>query len=260
MATLVLVLSLLQAAPPVTAEVRLLAEHTAAAPGQDIWIGVHFSMKPGWHIYWRNPGDSGEAPSMVWMLPDGFVAGDLHWPVPELIRVGPVVNYGYHGDVLLPLRLRVPANARPGDEAKITARIRYIACADVCVPGKAAPTVTVPIGAGGTSSAAPQFAKARERMPVEDPSFEASAWLTDRAVTLTIASPLVPEDVTFFPLEPGVIDDSAPRQAVRSPRGLELRFGRSNQLLKPPRHVSGVLLLPDGRGVSISAPVKEQGP
>jgi DsbC/DsbD-like thiol-disulfide interchange protein len=258
--TALLLLTVTQAGPPVTAEVSLMAEHAVVAPGTDTWIGVHFAMKPGWHVYWQNPGDSGEAPSVEWTLPSGFSTAETQWPVPELIKVGPIVNYGYHGDVLLPVRLKVSPKAKAGDTVSIAARVRYIACADVCVPGRADQTLRLRIGDAEPSADARRFASARVRLPVDTRglgAWAAAAAVGADTVTVSISGPGVTDQATFFPNEPGIIDDSGPRQATKTARGADFRFTRSNLLRETPRAISGVLVLPDGKAFVISAPVKE---
>lgn len=256
-----LLLTLTQSGPPVTANVRLLAEHAVVSPGTDAWIGVHFAMKPGWHVYWQNPGDSGEPPKVEWTLPAGFSTGEMLWPVPELIKVGPIVNYGYHGDVLLPVRLKVPSGAKVGDTVSIAARVSYIACADVCIPGKANQTLRLQIGKAEPSSDARRFASARDRLPVNARAlraWSASATVGADTVTVSVSGPGVTDQATFFPDEPGIIDDSAPRHAAKTARGVDLRFVRSSQLQRAPREITGVLVLPDGQAFAIAARVKEQ--
>ena len=83
------------------ATVTLLSEQPQATPGQTLWLGLRFELIPHWHVYWRNPGASGAAPVIRWTLPEGWTAGDLHWPVPQRIRVGPLTNYGYEDTVTL---------------------------------------------------------------------------------------------------------------------------------------------------------------
>ncbi|MGB5670617.1 MAG: protein-disulfide reductase DsbD domain-containing protein, partial [Sedimenticolaceae bacterium] len=84
-----------------TDQVRLslLSERAAAIPGATLWLGLRFELIPHWHVYWRNPGDSGEAPRVDWQLPGGWRAGNIHWPTPQRIPVGPLVNYGYEDSV-----------------------------------------------------------------------------------------------------------------------------------------------------------------
>ena len=66
--------------------VRLLSEHTSVRAGSPFALGLQFDLADHWHVYWRNPGDSGEPPSLRWTLPSGFRAGEIEWPLPETIR------------------------------------------------------------------------------------------------------------------------------------------------------------------------------
>ena len=93
-----------------TGEVRaeLLAHAPqGVAPGAAVWIGLHLQHKSGWHTYWKNPGDSGLPTLLEWSLPAGLAAGDILWPTPQRLLVGPLVNYGFEGDLLLPVRLDI---------------------------------------------------------------------------------------------------------------------------------------------------------
>jgi DsbC/DsbD-like thiol-disulfide interchange protein len=55
--------------------------------------GVHFQLEPGWHIYWINPGDSGQPPAFYWTLPLGATAGEVQWPRPERLQTGAKINF-----------------------------------------------------------------------------------------------------------------------------------------------------------------------
>src|SRR5262245_61466402 len=74
-------------------QVALVAETASIQPGSELQVGLRFAPERGWHVYWRNPGDSGEAPRLTWRLPDGFTASELAWPAPERIPVGPFANF-----------------------------------------------------------------------------------------------------------------------------------------------------------------------
>ena len=80
-----------------TDEVR--AELVAHAPdgvvaGKPLRLGLLIRHAPGWHTYWRNPGDSGQATTLSWELPPGTSAGAIDWPTPTRLPIGPLVNYG----------------------------------------------------------------------------------------------------------------------------------------------------------------------
>jgi len=123
---LALLLALLQTPAPaqpvrtdhVTAE--LVARQAAVAPGQTVAIGLRLQHIPHWHTYWRNPGDSGLPTTLDWQLPAGSQVSGIEWPAPRRLPVGPLVNYGYEGDLLLPMRFTAPADART--EGYITGR------------------------------------------------------------------------------------------------------------------------------------------
>ena len=53
---------------------RLVSEVSAIAPGQSFWVALELNIRDGWHTYWRNPGDSGQATTLKWVLPAGFTA------------------------------------------------------------------------------------------------------------------------------------------------------------------------------------------
>ena len=86
--------------PPAPADLvkaDLISEAASIAPGETLWVDLHLVVKPGWHVYWRNPGDSGLPTAIDWKLPSGFGAGHIRWPVPEHFAVGGIGNYGYSG-------------------------------------------------------------------------------------------------------------------------------------------------------------------
>ena len=93
--------SLVSAAPVKTdhVEAELVAERTALVPGVPSTLALRLKIEDGWHTYWRNPGDSGLPTTLAWKLPPGFVASEIEWPPPRALPVGPLVNYGYEGEV-----------------------------------------------------------------------------------------------------------------------------------------------------------------
>ena len=90
-------------------QVSLVAETDAVTPGQPLLVGLRLQMEPGWHTYWRNPGDSGLPTKVKWDLPEAFSAGPVQWPRPIRFHTGPLVSYGYEGEALLPVEVQVPS-------------------------------------------------------------------------------------------------------------------------------------------------------
>src|SRR3546814_2506909 len=98
---LLLLLALLLAAPLARAaaiqvgpvEAELVAERPALVVGQTNWVALRLKPDPQWHVYWRNPGDSGIPTKLEWQLPKGIEAGEIVWPYPQIQRLGDLANY-----------------------------------------------------------------------------------------------------------------------------------------------------------------------
>ena len=100
---------------------------SAAEPGKTITVAVQERIDPGWHTYWINPGDLGEPTSIEWNLPKGFSAGPILWPIPHVIPVGPLAEYGYDDEVVLLTEIQVPEQTE-GDSVTLSAKV-LISCA-----------------------------------------------------------------------------------------------------------------------------------
>lgn len=120
--------------------------------GKAFWLGLFIRHVPGWHTYWKNPGDSGLATTLTWKLPAGTTAGPILWPTPQQFPVGPLMNYGYAGEVLLPTRLILPTNYR-GASLAIQMRANWLVCRELCIPESGDFELIVPADQPSTSHA-----------------------------------------------------------------------------------------------------------
>lgn len=156
--------------PHVRAELVAHAPDGLAA-GQQAWLGLSLTHQPDWHTYWKNPGDSGLATELRWQLPPGVDVGEIAWPVPERIRIGPLANYGYEGEVLLAVPLQVaqtfkaPLIAGAGDALTVQLHASWLVCRVECIPEEGDFTLSVPLR-GSTAGDAARFASAAARQPV----------------------------------------------------------------------------------------------
>lgn len=131
------------AAEPV--QVELIAEHSALTPGQSEQFGLLLRHQPHWHTYWINPGDSGLPTTAEWTLPPGFQADAIAWPVPRRFDVGGLYNFGYEGETVLPVSIAVPAEAQVGTTARFAVVVKWLACREECIPGRANLALELPI-------------------------------------------------------------------------------------------------------------------
>ena len=121
------------------------------APGEPLWLGLQITHQPGWHTYWKNPGDSGLPTQLTWTLPSGLDVGEIAWPVPEKIRIDRLANYGYEGTVLLPVPVQVaPTFQAPllgGANATVEVRLHatWLACKLECIPEEGHFTLQLPL-------------------------------------------------------------------------------------------------------------------
>ncbi|HWV59622.1 MAG TPA: protein-disulfide reductase DsbD domain-containing protein, partial [Sphingopyxis sp.] len=130
-------------------EVSLVPMHRWAAPGSTAIVAVRQDIKPGWHTYWRNPGDSGGATELTWELPAGFSAGLILWPLPERQPVKGLMNYGYSHQVYLPVPIDVPRTAKSGSTVPLSVTVLSMVCSeDMCVPDERTVKFDLPVRDG----------------------------------------------------------------------------------------------------------------
>lgn len=123
---------------------ELISQATSVQPGSSIRLGVLLTQEPGWHTYWKTPGDTGLPTTIDWTLPEGWKAGQIQWPTPNLYVVGDLTNFGYEDSVLLPVSISVPASAKEGDYVA-KANVSWLMCAEQCIPGSASFDVPVKV-------------------------------------------------------------------------------------------------------------------
>ena len=242
------------AAVPATAS--LVASTTALQAGTENWVALRLVPDPGWHTYWRNPGDSGVATTLHWTLPTGVRAGDIVWPYPDFISVSGIVNYGYEGSTLLLVPLQVPASWPVNHPLAIAAKASWLVCKDICVPGNASLSLSLPV-VRQTPTADPRwagaFAQARTRLPQPLP-ISATPRFEVRAHRLILDVKLgdlpVQAAAVFFPYANDLVDHSAAAQTVVESGDVRISRPLSSYFTKTPATVEGVLEIHDGDRVA----------
>src|ERR1700675_3956715 len=113
---------------------RLVSEVNSIAPGQAFWVALQLDIRDGWHTYWRNPGDSGQATKLVWKLPPGFTAGDIVWTTPDRFEIPPLGNYGVDKHAVHLVNIQAPMDLTVGTPIVLSAKAGWLVCSDVCIP------------------------------------------------------------------------------------------------------------------------------
>lgn len=246
-------------------EAELIAERTAVVPGEPLTVALRLAIIPGWHTYWRNPGDSGEPTRLEWRLPAGFRAGEIEWPVPERLPAGPLMNFGYKGEALHLVRIETPPDLRPGAPVTLSAKAWWLVCEVNCIPEEGELAITLPVAAHDDADprgAAP-IAAARARLPQPAPAgWSFAATPAPEGVALRIVAPAgeAVREALFFPFDEGKIESAASQSLAAAATGYRLTLPRAAQPVGPFDRAAGVLVLSSAgearpRAFTIEVPV-----
>jgi thiol:disulfide interchange protein DsbD len=197
------------------ADAELVAATDAIVPGKPVSVALRIKHDPEWHTYWQVPGDSGLPTRINWKLPSGWGAGAIEWPVPKRLPVGPLVNYGYDGEVLLLVQLMPPADLKASGQVDLAARADFLICREVCIPSGADLRLSLPVhSVANPARRAAQFAATRALVPRPAELPEASATIEDDRIRVSFRPSGSTTELEFFPLQEARIEAAA-AQIVR---------------------------------------------
>ena len=232
----------------------LIAETMRPAPGSTIDIALAMAAEPGWHGYWKNPGDSGVETSIAWDAPRGVVIGPLLYPVPRTLIVSGLMNYVYEGDYAQPMRVTIPAGLAPGTALPLRAKADWLECThEICVPASARVAIDLVVGDGAVDPAArTRFDAIRGALPKplgSPATFQIEGGRLRIGVPLPASAEVA--EPYFFPLTDGALDYAAPQTATRDGDRLviETKAGPDGAA----KAIAGVLRIGEGRGLELTA-------
>jgi thiol:disulfide interchange protein DsbD len=229
---------------------ELISERAAVVPG-DLFLGaLRLDLDDGgWHVYWKNVGDSGLPPKIDWELPEGVSVGEFTWPAPHAIPLATLMNYGYEHQLVLPFEIRLPQGATPGAEIELKGRASWLICLETCIPEQADLVLRLPVAASLVAAeasgsliadalAAAPVALTGEAM-VERTNDGFRVGVRDDAVAAAATSAA---SVRFFPDGPEIIHAAA--QTVEfGPEGLSVSMTASEYAPAGEAPLSGVVVL-----------------
>ena len=241
-------------------EVELVSAGQSVRPGGEILIGLRFLLDDRWHVYWRNPGDSGLAPTVKWTLPEGVEAGPILWPAPHRLPAPGLMNFGYGGELVLPVRLTVPAD---WTEPKVTiaAEVDWLICEnDIgCIEGDARIELALPVAARAPrpSRWRPLFDHAASLLPRPR---SATATRADGKVLLHLRG-IDADGAEFFPGVEMVFQNDAEQPVTRKGGRLTLALTPSAERQAPIDRVTGVVVVETaGRRTAFAVDARVTGP
>ncbi|PTU30747.1 protein-disulfide reductase DsbD family protein [Stenotrophobium rhamnosiphilum] len=225
-------------------EAELIAEHTALKPGEN-WVALRLKPDANWHTYWQNPGDVGLPTQLGWTLPKGVTAGAIQWPYPQLHKLGGLGYFGYGEETLHLVQITLPANWPSSRPVDLKAEAKWLVCADVCIPGKATLSLTLPTNAAPAidSRWTQLFAETRARLPIAAPwKSQFSASNGDFSLRLEGAK-LEGATITFFQYDSDLLNSAAPQRIAFDADGIRLSQKLSPYFAKAPAKAQGVLVV-----------------
>lgn len=239
--------------PPL--RLSLLSEQTSVQPGVPFWVALRVELDEGWHTYWLNPGETGDALRVSWDLPQGVSVDDLRWPVPEKFSSEEWITFGYSNTTLLLAQVTPPKNFND-KTLELDATVRWIACKESCVPGEQKIHLSLPISETPVlnSSLAGEFLQAKSQLPL--PLGGVQVQSSKESILLKF-SELSAKAVTFFPEHPDLVDYRA-QKVEQGQKGMTLTLAPQTSQSSWPKSLKGVLVVGEGverQAYQIDAPL-----
>jgi thiol:disulfide interchange protein DsbD len=239
--------------------VQLVFRKAQLFPGAGDHGGLYFKLEPGWHVYWKNPGDAGEPPHIHWTLPEGVTAEPLQFTAPKRLPLGPLMDYGYEDEALFPFRLVIAKSVKPRT-AILHAKVDWLVCRGSCIPGKAELEITqkilatAPAGEPDDGPGVEIWKRLAVLLPDALPPNDRAAFQpTKEGFRLTVETGRRELSATFFPADQDLIENPAPQKLTPTPNGLILDLKKDASLKANPAQLKGVLELSGGRAYEIAA-------
>ncbi|WP_420457169.1 protein-disulfide reductase DsbD family protein [Rubrivirga sp.] len=237
--------------PSPHSDARLVADASRVAPGDAVEVALEITVEDGWHIYWVNPGDSGQPVAVDWTLPPGAEAGPLRFPPPALYEEAGIATYAHGGTPSFLTRVEVPDDAR--GEVSVTADARWLICSDICLPARQTVALAIPVGPTVRTGA---LDAALDALPDPADGWTASAALAEGGYALTLDPPdgVSLDGATFFVDQKGVLDHGAAQSFAAEGGAWAAVLAASPYADGPASELTGVLVAGD-RAVELAVPV-----
>jgi thiol:disulfide interchange protein DsbD len=227
--------------------VQFVLPQSTLYPGGPNSAGLYFKLEQGWHVYWQNAGDSGEPPRINWNLPQGITAAPLEFPAPKRLPLGPLMDFGYEDEVMFPFSFDVAKSAKPGP-AILDAKVSWLVCREVCIPGKAELsmrvmlTLSAPALATTSSVDETLWKRGIATLPASLPSTDTAVFQpTPAGFRLGVTTGHRETGAVFFPADQSIIDNPSPQKLSPAKDGLVLELKKDANLQANPAQLKGVL-------------------
>ena len=225
-------------------QVALVSENQYLQIGEN-WLGIYLQPEDHWHTYWRNPGDSGEAPSIEWTLPDGVKSGQIQWPLPQEIPVAHLVNYGYDGENLLMVPITISKQyASKNSHLRIIADLSWLVCKEDCIPGWATLSLHIPLSDKIIPSENKGLFEDTRALLPSTIKLEAKHEISAQNIVVSIAPP-TESQWRLMPFTSDVIQHSGDQQLIKTTEGTSIVLPSSDYFSQSSKYID--FLMTDGK-------------
>ena len=235
------------------AEATIIAERTAIHPADEITLAIDIKLAPHWHVYWKNPGDSGLPVRIEWDAPEGFEIGDIQWPTPDKISYDILVNYGYYNQTVLLQTLKTP-DTLPEGKITLTATVNMLVCNDICIPETSTVSIDLnnPDDLDTDNSALIQDAYSKIAKPINGAFlYSDSEKILHLSLTpedRTLLNEATTENLEFFPLDWGIINHLAMPNVQIEDGVIAIDHERGDQAFTEITEMKGLLVIKGEQG------------
>ena len=201
-------------------QIKIIPEYIQINEIKNFRLGILFKINPGWHIYWKNPGDSGMPTKIEWSLPHWLVLKNTSLPTPIKTILGSIVSYGYEKSAFIvsSFEPKFLKDAPPLTPIKIMAEIRWLECKEICLPGKSSLTISLPQAQTKSNPIFKEhFQKNESTYPQKNATIQAKAFYEGQNIKLVVAGLEINkseklENIYFFIDQPDIIQHSNEQQ------------------------------------------------
>lgn len=242
--------------------VEMVSAGPAIAKGSSQTVGFVFAMEEGWHVYWRNAGYAGYPPRVKWTLPAGVTTGALQYPAPERLPLETTVDYGYEDSVAYPVTVQAAPQARPDKSGNVhlAAKLDWLVCKQVCVPGKADLGIDLKLVSAGSAVShegeqVGELGTALKTLPKPLPAeFKFTVIRSGKTLVLTAVAGSKPKDAEFYPMDSDTIVDGD-QSAEVLPDGARIPMQLADNAKTVPRSLHGLFKLTPEESYEIDVPI-----
>lgn len=238
-----------QPAPEPSVTVRLVAQNEGLTPQAENLLAVVLEHAPGWHTYWRMPGDAGLTTQFSFTTPKDVRLTDPRFPLPERHNDKGIVSFSYGGTAVFPFEAEIPRFPE-GRSARISIHVSYLACKDVCIPGEGTAEITLPYEVAPKPSAdAELVSNAIVNVPeVADIRGVRAVYEEDRLkVTVPASEVHVEKSLSFYPLDERVLKLSdEPQHQTEEDGSASILMTLAPEFLQEPRATLSGVFVGDG--------------